>query len=412
MNHIFLYDPSRIDEALDCRSISFENPGGARGAGGAAERGRKGRASSVVAPGERIVLANLEGPGTVRRIWLTMDQWAPAVLRAARLEAFYDGMDEPSISCPVLDFFALPHGRPATFYSALVSAHEGRGFCSYIPLPFERTMRIALTNESSRHIHLFYQIDFTLEPGRGTAPSYLHVSFRRENPTSLKQDFVIADGLRGPGRFLGCSVGVRVLDTGTWYGEGEVKIYRDGDTTLPTICGTGLEDYVGSAWGLGPHYGPYSGAPLVLPAPGANPPLFFQPRFVSFYRWHLLDPIMFESCLRVTIQQIGFAIFKADEQAVFEHYRTTHPEAGEGWNTFGEVHVGLVERVDDYCAAAFAYCREAQAVSRYATALATADLERLPEEATPTISEDTRDAANAAMRARRIASATRVRSKE
>ena len=99
---------------------------------------------------------------------------------------------------------------------------------------------------------------------------YLHVEFRRENPTTMRRDFVITDGLRGPGRFLGCAMGVRIIDGGNWYGEGEMKLYRDGDDALPTICGTGLEDYVGSAWGLGPHASPYGGAPLVVQPPGAD----------------------------------------------------------------------------------------------------------------------------------------------
>jgi hypothetical protein len=85
---------------------------------------------------------------------------------------------------------------------------------------------------------------------------------------------VIAAGLRGPGRFVGCSVGVRVVDSGIWYGEGEVKVYRDGDTDHPTICGTGLEDYVGTAWGLGAHSALYGGAPLDVRPPGSASPTF------------------------------------------------------------------------------------------------------------------------------------------
>jgi hypothetical protein len=86
-------------------------------------------------------------------------------------------------------------------------------------------------------------------------PTFIDPSFdsRAENPTSMRRDFVIADGLEGPGRFLGCNVGVGVIDPCSWDGEGEVKFYRDGDGPLPTICGTGLEDYVGTAWGMGPH---------------------------------------------------------------------------------------------------------------------------------------------------------------
>ena len=92
----------------------------------------------------------------------------------------------------------------------------------------------------------------------------LHATFRRENATQMARDFTIAEGLVGPGRFLGCNVGIRTLpgEHFVWYGEGEVKIFRDGDADLPTICGTGLEDYVGSAWGMGPHYAHWAGAPL------------------------------------------------------------------------------------------------------------------------------------------------------
>ncbi len=102
-------------------------------------------------------------------------------------------------------------------------------------------------------------------------------------------------------------IGIRPIDGGMWYGEGEVKMFRDGDRDLPTICGTGLEDYVGSAWGMGPHAGPYTGAPLDVRAPGTSPAAI--PDFVGFYRWHLPDPVVFADDLRVTIQQIGAASF-------------------------------------------------------------------------------------------------------
>ena len=196
----------------------------------------------------------------------------------------------------------------------------------------------------------------------------LHVTFRRENPTTMRRDFVIADGLRGPGRFFGCNVGVRVLDAGDWYGEGEVKVYRDGDTDLPTICGTGLEDYVGSAWGLGRCHSAYSGAPLVVhPGAAAGGPLAGNPDFVGFYRWHGPDPIMFGTDLRVTIQQIGAKFFAAGQEAELAAYESTHPVAGEGWHRGlapGMLAWGIAERVDDYCATAYVYCTEVQAVPR------------------------------------------------
>jgi hypothetical protein len=376
-----LLDPAFIDADLDCRAATFENPTGARGAGGTAHGGRKGAPNRRLAPGERVVLADLEGPGTIRHIWMTIPPAPPEVMRALRLEAFYDGRPDPSISVPCLDYFGLPHGRPVAYHSALASAQEGRGFNSYVPIPFTESVRLELTNESPHPTTLYYQVDYTLEAasvkgpnGKGAgadAPSYLHVTFRRENPTVQRRDFVIADGIEGPGRFLGTVVGVRIIDPGDWYGEGEVKVYRDGDEQYPTICGTGLEDYVGSAWGLGAHAADYAGAPLV------------REDLVGFYRWHLADPIMFARELRVTIQQIGAAFFAKGQDAELAAYELTNPIAGEGWHRPSRGPLlawGICERVDDYCATSFVYARRPQPVPRLDMAAALTDMARRPGE--------------------------------
>jgi hypothetical protein len=372
-------DPSRVDVRLDSRAVTFENPTGARGAGGAAAGGRKGAPNRLIAPGERVVLADLEGPGVVRHVWMTFRPGPPEQMRAVYLELFYDGAQEPSVSVPCLDFFGLPHGRPVAYSSALTAVHEGRGFNSYVPLPFRAGLRVELVNGSCHEVDLYYQLDLTLQDELDPDQGYLHASFRRENPTVMGRDMVIVDGLSGPGRYLGCVVGVRVLDEGLWYGEGEVKVYRDGDTALPTICGTGLEDYVGSAWGMGIHAAPYGGSPLaVAPRYAAGGTLPVRPDFVGFYRWHVPDPIVFRDDLRVTIQQIGAAFFFDGQQDEFDAYAATHPAAGNGWvrDEPGLVARGIVERVDDYCATAFVYCLTSQAVPRLDVAAAVADIER------------------------------------
>jgi hypothetical protein len=365
-------DPSTIDLSLDSRAITFENTSGARGASGQTRGGRKGAAFRTIAPGERVLLADIEGPGTIRHIWMTFRPARPEVMRALTLDVYYDGLDRPSISVPCVDFFGVAHGRPVAFDSALLSVHEGRGYNSYIPMPFRKRIQIAFTNYSDRPQAFFYQVDYTLGPVADDA-GYLHASFRRENPTVMQRDFVIADGLRGPGRFLGCNVGVRVLDEGTWYGEGEVKVYRDGDNQYPTICGTGLEDYVGSAWGMGRHTAIYAGVPLLVQESDTQR----QPDFVSFYRWHVADPIVFEREMRVTIQQIGYAYFGPGQEADFERFSATHPAVGGGWEhdpAGGFVARGIAERVDDYCATAYVYCREPQPVPAVDVSGAIADI--------------------------------------
>ena len=369
-----VWNPALIDTTLDARATSFENVGGDRGAGGQAYGGRKGAPNRRLEPGERVVLADIEGAGVIRHIWMTFLPNRPERMRSLYLEVFYDGATEPSVSVPCLDFFGLPHGRPVAYHSALTAANEGRGFNSYVPMPFRAGARVELVNGGPKRTILYYQIDYTLQPELPDNLGYLHVSFRRENPTVMRRDFVIAEGLRGPGRFLGCNVGVRVIDPGSWYGEGEVKIYRDGDDAFPTICGTGLEDYVGSAWGMGAHSAPYGGAPLVV---GKNGEI--DPDFVGFYRWHVPDPIMFERELRVTIQQIGAMFFAQGQEEQMAAYEKTNPVAGTGsMRDVGPAVLawGIAERVDDYCATAYVYCVEPQPVPRLDLDAALADIER------------------------------------
>ena len=374
-----IFDPaaslSLVAPTVASRSISFENPTGARGAGGAAAGGRKGAPYRVLGAGERVVLAEIEGPGVIRHVWMTFPPAEPEVMRAKVIEVFYDGATGPSVSVPAVDFFGVPWGRPVHLATALTAINEGRGFNSYLPMPFRRSVRVELVNAADRAAYLYFQIDYTLEPDLPSAAGYLHAAFRRENPTRLRRDFVIVDGLRGPGRFVGCVVGVRVLDGGQWYGEGEVKVYLDGDTDLPTICGTGLEDYVGSAWGMGVHQTPYAGAPLEVRDPEGGP----NPDFVGFYRWHVPDPIMFARDLRVTIQQIGYEVFRAGD----EDRMAAREPAGDGWHRprRGDViGMGIAERVDDYCAVAYVMCADPQPVPRLDVAAAVADIARRPYE--------------------------------
>jgi Protein of unknown function (DUF2961) len=372
-----------IDPALDCRAVTFENPSGRRGRGGMAANGRKGAPSRLIMPGEKVTLAELDGPGTVRHIWMTVMPMPPEALRAVWMEVFYDGNALPSVSVPVLDFFGMPHGRPVAFDSAVIACHEGLGLNSYLPMPFLAHMRMELTNSSPRPVIIYYQVDYTLESSLDEEVGYLHVSFRRENPTRLREDFTIARDFKGPGRFLGCNVGIRVIDEGDWYGEGELKVYRDGDGEWPTICGTGLEDYVGSAWGMGRHSGWYAGSPLMVCPPAENGGESDRPTFVGFYRWHLADPIMFAESVTVTLQQIGSVRFLAGEEERMESYERTNPAAGTGYlrNLWpGVLAWGLAERVDDYCATAYVYLMTPQVVPALDIAGAVADVARLPYE--------------------------------
>ena len=160
-------------------------------------------------------------------------------------------------------------------------------------------------------------------------------------------------------------------------------MYRDGDLDFPTYCGTGLEDYAGSAQNLGRHCGYYSGAPINIPAKADahREAEQWMPIYASFYRWHLPDPIMFSESLRVTIQQVGAAWFKKGQEAEFEAFKRSHPSIEWGPNQpEGFLGIRIIDRSDDYCATAYVYCKVPQPVPRYKVQLAVADTRLLPFE--------------------------------
>ncbi len=285
---------------IQTRWASPENWDGAKGAAGQANNGRKGSACFALKAGEQKVLAHAENTrGTIRRIWMTLNDRSPRMLRGLRLDMYWDGADRPAVSAPFGDFFGQGLGRTSTFQSALFSSPEGRSFNCCVPMPFSTGMRIVVSNESDTHLpRLFYDINYTLGDAYDDSVLYLHAHWRRERPTTLKQDYEFLPKIHGRGRFLGVNVGV-IADTATyfksWWGEGECKVYLDGDTEYPTLCGTGTEDYIGTAWGQDQYAHLYQGCHL---ADREN----FQ---YNFYRYHIPDPIYFHRDIRVTMHQIG-----------------------------------------------------------------------------------------------------------
>jgi hypothetical protein len=292
-----IHQPYLLDTGLISRSICFENPTGAPGEGGkAASRlgvGRKGAPSRTIQPGETVVLCDIEGPGTIRHIWLTTAR-EPVVQRACVIRAWWDAQEHPSIECPIGDLFGFAHGKIMSYDSAVHSVGPTGGRNIWLPMPFGQKAKMTFTNEGNKPVPLYYQIDYTLGDKHPQAVGRLHVLFHRENPTSEKKDFPLLPQRRQAGRFVGSVIGVRNLHPGQWWGEGEVKVYMDGDSEFPTIVGTGSEDYVGLAWGIQQTPFLYNGCSLN------------QNNFVSMYRWHLPDPVAWQKEARITIQQIAW----------------------------------------------------------------------------------------------------------
>jgi Protein of unknown function (DUF2961) len=310
----------RVSDAQS-RSISPENFTGEKGMAAMSTNGpAKDNARDLgrgwkISPYVRIpakstfTLAEISGPGAVTQIWMT-----PAPLEKTRwfiIRMYWDDEKEPSVECPLGDFFACGWGKFCQVSSLPVCVNPGSGFNAYWQMPFRKKCKITLENLDDAQMTIYYQINYTLTKVPEDA-AYFHAQFRRENPLKTKGLYTILDGVEGRGQYVGTYLAWGVHSSG-WWGEGEAKFYIDGDGEFPTICSTGTEDYFCGSYDFDTrdndgksHYTefttPYAGMPQVIRPDGHY---VSQTRF-GLYRWHITDPVRFQKDLKVTIQALGW----------------------------------------------------------------------------------------------------------
>jgi hypothetical protein len=298
------------------RSISPENFTGEKGRGGMATEGTNASAardlgrgwkvspSVDIQAGKTFTLAEIQGSGAIQQIWMTpTGDWRKSILRI-----YWDGQEQPSVECPVGDFFCMGWGKYAQLSSLAVCVNPGSAFNCYWEMPFRKHCRITMTNIADRSMRVYYQINYVLTDVPADV-GYFHAQFRRVNPLPAKQDYTILDGVKGKGQFVGTYMAWGVKSNG-WWGEGEIKFFLDGDTEFPTICGTGTEDYFCGSYNFENQETkqyqvfctPYTGLHQVIRPDGVYQS---QQRF-GLYRWHITDPVRFDKDLRVTIQALGW----------------------------------------------------------------------------------------------------------
>jgi len=293
--------PDKIFEYSDnveSRWSSFENLNGEKGKGGMENNGAKGHPFDVIKSGDTCTLLNTSGPGIINRIWITVRNRSPHALRGLIFNMYWDNENKPAVSVPFGDFFGVGLGKTAVFENALFANPEGRSFNSIVQMPFKKTARIEIVNTMRYDIFLlFFDVNYQLLREWDDDFLYFHAYWHRDTATTVGEDFNILPKIKGRGRFLGTNVSVvanpKYQDY--WWGEGEVKVYLNGDEKNPTLVGTGTEDYIGTGWGQGVFANRYNGN---LIADTEN-------KQWSFYRYHIPDPIYFSSDCRVTLQQMG-----------------------------------------------------------------------------------------------------------
>jgi hypothetical protein len=246
-------------------------------------------------PGESVNMPILEGPGVITHIWMTSHAGWVGELNALVLRIYYDDGKEPGVEVPLGDFFAVGHGKPASVESIPVQVSPTGSLSCCWRMPFRKNARIVVTNDNpDRSTGLYWQVDWMQLDDLPAGTPYFYARYRQEYPAVADRDYLLAD-LTGSGWYVGTVMSVTLGQSG-WFGEGDDFFYIDGEP-VPSLQGTGSEDYFNDAWGFRTRTGPWFGQPRWAgEIPGDSG---------VCYRWHLPDPVYFSKSLKVEIEHRG-----------------------------------------------------------------------------------------------------------
>jgi hypothetical protein len=300
----------------------------------------------TVAPGASHVMAEMQGPGSVRHIWMTLASPEERYPRRSILRMWWDGATTPCVEVPTGDFFGVGHGITPEYWSLplTMSPRSGRGFNCFFPMPFNSSGRIAITNDGAKPLVVYCYVDWEQYDEPQPDVAHFHAQWRRSNPTdgwgktgephsnAEREEFwkrANLDGegnyvlltAEGRGHYVGCNLNIDVFERqqNDWYGEGDDMIWIDGQLALR---GTGTEDYFNTAWSpTREFHTPYHGITVYSGTPdwgwsGKN----------SMYRWHIEDPIHFKRSIKVTIEH-GHANDLSNDYSSTAYWYQTEPHA-------------------------------------------------------------------------------------
>jgi len=243
---------------------------------------------------DKVVLADLKGPGIITMIHFAMPETLK-LNRDAVIRMWWDGEKNPSVDCPLVDFFCDPNGALERVDTALVN--KRRGWNAYFPMPFAKSARIELACENPRYpatwqrnpcySYVIYRQIKKLPKRLG----YFHAQWRQETTLLGTQDYLVFEA-EGRGQFVGWNVAFRALHhPKTWLPvDQNEKFFIDGEQEA-SIEWQGIEDSFGFSYGFPETANsfPFTGWQTYYDAGAAA------------YRFCLNDRISFKKSLRMTV---------------------------------------------------------------------------------------------------------------
>lgn len=257
--------------------------------------------STYLNPGDVLDIPLLVGPGYINHMWFTSHAGGMGELNALSIRIYWDGREEPGVEAPLGDFFACGQ-RPEVVESIPVQVSPSGSLTCYWRMPFAKSARIVITNDNpNRGYGLYWQVDWVQVPDLPQDIGYFHARYRQEYPAVMGQDYVIAE-IEGTGQYIGTVMSVTNAQDG-WFGEGDDFFYIDGEE-IPSLQGTGSEDYFNDAWGMRTRTSNWFGQPHWQG--------WSEGDGGTLYRWHIPDPVRFSRSLVVTMEHKGNAKLSED----------------------------------------------------------------------------------------------------
>lgn len=269
-----------------------------------------------IEPNETAVIADIQGAGCINRIWITVGSPDLYILRNAVIRMYWDGEHNPSVECPVGDFFGVGFAL-YKHYTALPLGMSSGGYYCYFPMPFAKSARIELENQSDKKIYAFYyNISYQKLDSIEEDTAYFHALWRHDK-TVTGENYLLLEA-EGRGHYVGCNMSMQgTTPFKFWFLEGDEMIYVDGEGHPPAVHGTGTEDYFNSGWyfNKGTFAAPFHGLTVKDPLRAR----------ICAYRFHIQDPIPFTERIHVTMEHGGTNDTPGSDYSSVAYWYQTEP---------------------------------------------------------------------------------------
>jgi hypothetical protein len=266
----------------------------------------------TIAPGATVVLAEFDGPGEIQHIWFTIGALERRYPRTLVFRIYWDESKIPSVETPLGDFFASGHGMRANVSTLPIEVTSyGRALNCYWKMPFWKKAKLTMTNEGERDItSCYFYIDWVKLDELPPNTLYFHARYNQEWPVKPFTYYRLLD-VEGDGQYVGSVISLHSA-VGSWFGESDDHFTIDGED-VPSLVGTGFEDYFSDAWNLRLFSNLNAGI-TIREWNGED-------ARITGFRWHIQDPIMFKKSLKVDVERRSYVSV--------ENPRTGKAESGD-----------------------------------------------------------------------------------